>query len=366
MISLDGNYGEGGGALVRTALALSTLTGRGFVVKNIRAGRSEPGLKAQHLTAIKALKEFCGAKTNEVEIGTQELYFNPGKIKRGIFEFNIGTAGSISLLLQAITLPALFAPGKVTFKIKGGTCGKWQASVDYVQNILYPYLQRFVEKIEMRIIKRGYYPQGGGEVVVEITPRFRLDEYGSYTALLEELLFKTAKIVLVKQGTLEQIKGIVNVSIELQEREVGERIKMAAENMLRHHHVPVNIRVEYTKAFSVGGEILLWGIGSNEGKVDYDNPILLGGDALIEKGKSSEEIGKEAAEELEQEIKSRAAVDYHLLDQLVLYMSLLPGSSIKGSKVSNHTLTNIYVVEKFLPVGFMVEGSNISVREKLV
>ena len=131
---------------------------------------------------LRVLYNHLFGKGREKSI-TDELDEQFEKIKRGIFEFNIGTAGSISLLLQAITLPALFAPGKVTFKIKGGTCGKWQASVDYVQNILYPYLQRFVEKIEMRIIKRGYYPQGGGEVVVEITPRFRLDEYGSYTAL---------------------------------------------------------------------------------------------------------------------------------------------------------------------------------------
>ncbi len=365
MIELDGNYGEGGGALVRTALALATLTGQEFKVTNIRAGRDEPGLKAQHLTAIHALQQLGNAVTNKVEIGSTELYFRPGKIQKGVFEFDIGTAGSIALLLQSLTLPALFAPGKVTFKLKGGTCGKWQASVDYIQNILFPQLLRFVEKIELKILKRGYYPQGGGEAVVEITPRFKVDEFASVPALLEEMKYKTVKISLCKQGKLEQIKGIVNVSLELQEKEVGERIKKAAENVLKDYKAPLNIRVEYTKARSIGGEILLWGVFSNERRVDYDNPVLLGGDALIEKGKSSEEIGREAAQELEKEIEAEAAVDAHLMDQLILYMGLLPGSSIQGNKVNDHTLTNIYVVEKFLSVGFKMENNVISVEEKI-
>src|SRR3989344_2755263 len=108
MIELDGNYGEGGGALVRVALALSTLTGKEFKVINIRAGREQGGLKAQHLTAIKALKEITGAETNEVSLGSTELYFKPGKFKRGTYEIDIGTAGSITLLLQALILPAMF------------------------------------------------------------------------------------------------------------------------------------------------------------------------------------------------------------------------------------------------------------------
>ncbi|MBI4981070.1 hypothetical protein HZC30_05955 [Candidatus Woesearchaeota archaeon] len=149
MIQLDGSYGEAGGALVRVALALSTLTGQEFKVTNIRANRPEPGLKAQHLEAINALKQICTAETNEIKLGTTELYFTPGKIKRGIYEIDIGTAGSISLVLQALILPCLFAPGKVTLKIKGGTCGRWQASVYYLQNILLPHLHRFAEKIEL-------------------------------------------------------------------------------------------------------------------------------------------------------------------------------------------------------------------------
>src|SRR3989344_2662024 len=364
MIILDGSYAEGGGALVRTALALSALTGQEFKVTNIRAGRTDSGLKAQHLTAIKTLKELCHAETNNIDMGSTELHFKPGKIKKGIYNIDIGTAGSITLLLQALILPSLFAPGKVTFNITGGTCGKWQASVDYLQNILLPYLNRFVEKIELKIQKRGYYPKGQGLIRLEISPRFTIHKYPSFSALAEELPFKVPKIVLLEQGKLEQIRGIVNVSLELQEKEVGDRVKNAAAGSLKQYHVPINIRVEYAKTESIGGEALVWGVFSREGKVDYDNPILLTGDALVEKNKNSEEIGKEAADELKRQVDAWAAVDHHLADQLIQFMGLLPGSAIKAGEVSKHAETNMYVVEKFLPVAFRVQGKIVSVEEK--
>ena len=353
MIQLDGNYGEGGGALVRTALALSILTGKSFEVKGIRAGRPNPGLKAQHLTAINALKEITGAKTNKINLGTTELSFIPGQVKRGIYNIDIGTAGSITLLLQALNLPCLFAPGKITLNIKGGTCGKWQASVDYLQNILLPQLNRFVEKIELKIIKRGYYPKGGGEVKLEIYPR--------WPGNLEEISSKCAKIDLTKQGKLEQIRGIINLSAELQEREVASRIKMAAESVLKKYNAPLNFRMEQTASLSVGGEVLLYALFSSNQQIDPDNPIILASDALIEKGKISEEIGQEAAERLVKEISSNAAADHYLADQLIQFMALLPGSKISTSSVSDHVLTNIYVAEKFLPVQFKINNNLITV-----
>ena len=358
MITLDGSHLEGGGALVRTALALSTLTGKEFKVTNIRSGRPNPGLKAQHLTAINLLKQMSNAETNEISLGTTELQFKPGKIKKGIYGCDIGTAGSISLLLQAVTLPCLFAPGKVTIKVKGGTSGKWQASVDYLQNILIPQLNRFVNKIELKILKHGYFPVGNGEVHLEITPRFE-----NNLSLLDELPFKVAAINLTKQGEIEQIRGIINLSSELEEKMVATRIESSAKNILAPHGVPINIRTEYVKSNSVGGEVLLWAIFSQNNVVDFDNPVILAGDALIEKNKKSEDVGKEAAKKLQKEIGSRAAVDYYLADQLVPYMALLPGSKILPSEISKHTKTNIYVTELFLPVGYIIKDGTILVEK---
>lgn len=364
MIELDGSSGEGGGALVRVALALSTLTGQEFKVTNIRANRPEPGLKAQHLEAINALKQICKAETNEIQLGTTELYFKPENIKRGIYEIDIGTAGSISLVLQALILPCLFAPGKVTLKIKGGTCGKWQASVYYLQNILLPHLHRFAEKIELKILKPGYYPQGGGEISLEISPRIRLMDFSEVSSFLTELNSKTSKIKLLEQGKLEQIKGIVNLSSELESKEVGERVKSAAESSLKRFNVPINIRVEYARSLCPGGEIVLWGIFSSHGKVDSDNPIILGSDALLERNKTSEQVGKEAAEKLAKEIDAVKVVDEHLLDQLIPFMGLLPGSEICAKEVSSHAQTNIHIVEQFLPVKFKVIGNKICVEQR--
>jgi RNA 3'-phosphate cyclase len=363
MIKLDGSYGEGGGALVRTALAISTLTGKPFEVNNIRAGRPNPGLKAQHLHAIKALKEICGAKTSEIELGTKEFWYHPQKIKRGIYEIDIGTAGSITLFLQAIILPCLFAPGKITLKVKGGTCGKWQASVDYLQNVLIPHLQKFVDKIELKVLKRGYYPKGGGEVHLEINPRFKIQEYENFEQFNEDLKLRTAKVNLLEQGTLEQIRGNVNASAELEEKEIAERIKRAAESSLKEFEVPINIRTEYKNTSSIGGEIVLWALFSQKGKMNPDNPTILGADCLIEKGKSSEEIGKEAANRLKLEIKEKEPIDRNLADQLIPFISLLSGSEISVREISKHTLTNIYVIEQFLDLGFKIKGNKIQVIE---
>jgi len=358
MIELDGNYGEGGGSLMRVALAVSTLTGKPFKIENIRAGRPQPGLKQQHFTGIKALKEISGAKSGDFEVGTTELWFQPGKVKGGNYTVDISTAGSITLLLQALVLPCMFASSKVTLTIKGGTCGKWQASVDYLKELLLPQLQRFVKKIDLRIIKRGYYPKGGGEIILEISPKYKSLEDLQKNA--NNKLIR--KINITDQGKLEQIRGVLNLSQPLADKNIDERIVNSARSSLLDKEVPINIRTEQANAYSDGGELLLWSVHSHDGDAALPNPVRLAGDALLERSKSSEQVGKEAALELIEEIDNEAAVDKFLADQLLQFMALLPGSKIKTSKVSKHCLTNIYVLEQFLPVKFKIEDNLISVE----
>ncbi|MDP3734179.1 MAG: RNA 3'-terminal phosphate cyclase, partial [Nanoarchaeota archaeon] len=172
----------------------------------------------------------------------------------------------------------------------------------------------------------------------------------------------TPSLKLLKQGDLEQIRGMVNASSDLEQKEVGERISKAAETKLKKYAVPITIQVHYAKSLSTGGEIVLWTVFSNNGEIDDYNPIIIGADALVEKNKTSEEIGQEAAAVLLQEIDSGMVVDKHLADQLIIFMGLLPGSTIIAKEVTDHLHTNIYVVEKFLPLKFKVEGEKISVN----
>lgn len=345
MIEIDGSYGEGGGQIIRTALALSTITGKGFRAVKIRAGREKPGLKAQHLAGIKVLKEICNAQTNEVEVGSGTLEFSPGKIKGGKFQINIGTAGSITLLLQAVLWPCFLAPKKITLQITGGTCGKWQAPVEYFQNVLLPHLKRMVEKIDFKILKRGYFPKGGGRVELSLNPKENLD------GILE--------INLVERNNLVQIKGVSYAEKSLEKAEVAERQAKAASSSLGKYEVPINITKEYGESLNPGSGIVLWGVFQSD---DHLNPIRLGADGLGERGKPSEKVGEEAAKMLMREIDSSGCVDSHLADQLIPVLGLV-GGKMKVVSVSNHVESNIYAVEKFLNVKFEIKGNIISVEK---
>ncbi len=357
MLELDGSHGEGGGQIIRTALALSTLTGRPFRVTNIRKNRPQPGLKAQHLTALTALKEWCGAKSSGVAVGTEEFWYEPGAIRGGRFSFDVGTAGSITLVLQALLLPALFAPKKTAITLTGGTCGKWQAPVEYFQNVLLPHLQRFAS-VGCRLLKRGYYPKGGGQVVVEVTPRLPLKDFESFEAFAGQLGKTTRPFGLNTQGGLMQLKGISHASRDLASAKVAERQAGAARLELMKLKAPVDVVSEYDEAPSIGSGITLWARFNR----DDEFHTILGADVLGERGKRAEDVGKEAAAALLRTIDSGAAVDAHLADQLLPFMALLPGSVLSAEEITEHCRTNLWVIGQFLPVRFLVEGTTVSVK----
>ncbi len=365
MITLNGNHGEGGGSLLRTALALSTLTNKPFKINNIRANRPKPGLKQQHLEAIKALKQICpGAKSSELTLGQTSIWFYPSKVKSGSYEFDIKTAGSITLFLQAIILPSMFTNSKITIKIKGGTCGKWQASVDFLQRVLLPLIERFTKSINLSIIKRGYYPKGQGEVILEISPLLKQKDFRSHEELIKHLNTITKPYNLTEQGNVEQIKGFINLSQDLQDKQIGERIVKATTNKLRSLEVPINIDLGYFQAKSTGGEILLWTINSINKVVDPNNSPRLSTDKLLEKTQTSEQLGEEVAKELIETINSKAAIDTHLTDQLIIYAALLNNSKLLPQEISGHTKTNIYITKQFLDITETTENNTITLSNK--
>ncbi len=362
MIEIDGSHGEGGGQIVRTALALGVLTQKPFRVINIRKGREQAGLKAQHLEAINALKQICDAKTNEVTIGSTELEFFPGKIKEGEYNIDIGTAGSIALLLQAVLLPCMFADGKVKLTIMGGTAGKWQAPVEYLRNVLVPYGKRFVKELKINLIKRGYYPKGGGRVEVVVNPKYKLEKFNSFEEFLSEIR-KIKKIDLAGDFELLKINGVSAASLFLANKKVAERQAQAAKFLLKKNfNCSISVDSAYQETFSTGSEVVLWATLGKEGDSDELNPCVVGADALGELKKSAEAVGEEAARKLVEELKANATVDENLQDQLLLFMALLPESRFRFHKLTEHAKTNMFVIEKFLDVRFKAEGNILKVE----
>lgn len=347
MLQIDGSYNEGGGQILRTALAYSTLFQKPFEIINIRKGRSKPGLKNQHLYCIKALQQLCNAKVSGDEIGSEKLRYFPNKICSTKIKVDVETAGSITLLLQSLLLPCLFSEKSKKIEIIGGTDVKYSPQIDYFKEIILPQLNKYAEKIELKLEKRGYYPKGNGRIILKIKPKHNLGD-------------ELPKIDLTEQGDLIQIKGISHASHDLQGAEVAERQLHSAKINLNQLKVPITIDVQYSDTLSTGSGITLWAVFSQEKEeLGYLNPIKIGSDALGEKGKSAEDVGKQAAKKLLDEINSKAPVDQHLADNLIPFMGLIPNSKIKVSKITNHTLTNIYIVEQFLGKKFEIENNII-------
>jgi len=359
MIQIDGSYLEGGGQICRTALALSTITQKAFQVENIRKNRPNPGLKSQHLYGVKSLKELCNAVSEGDELGSTALKYYPRKIVAKNLDIDVETAGSITLLMQSLLIPAMFASKPITIDIIGGTDTKWSQPFDYFNNILLPQLQRFA-KIEAKLLKRGYYPKGSGKVEIKINPRFKFNDFPSFNEFHSHLKQNTNPYNLTEQGHLIQIKGISHASKDLENAKVAERQAGSALNILKSkYNIPINITTEYQNTLSTGSGITLWAIFSkNKDDIDENNPIRLGADSLGERGKSAENVGEEAAKSMINEIESKAPVDRHLADQILPFMALIGSSKIKVSGITNHCRTNIYTIEQFMGKIFEIDETN--------
>ena len=179
MIQLDGAIGEGGGSIARVALSLSTLTQQPFSITNIRKNRPQPGLKHQHLFCIKALEKLCNAHVEGASLGSTSLKYIPEKIQGKTIDIDIQTAGSITLFLQSLLLPSLFSNKSVKFNILGGTDTQWSPSFDYFNNVFLPQIQKYAN-IECKLLKRGYYPKGHGQVQLKVNPIYKISDFNDF------------------------------------------------------------------------------------------------------------------------------------------------------------------------------------------
>jgi RNA 3'-terminal phosphate cyclase (GTP) len=360
MIEIDGSYLEGGGQMVRTALALSTLMGQPFKIVNIRKGRAKAGLKNQHLFAIKALKELCNAEVKGDELGSEFLEYTPGKLEFHNLNIDIGTAGSITLLLQAILPVVMFSDKKLIVKIIGGTDTEHSMPIDYFNEVFLPHLKKYAD-FEFELLHRGYYPKGGGKIILKIKPKYSLLSFKSFIDFLVFIREENKKIELKEQGKIIFIKGISHASKDLMNTNVAERQAKQARYILNKFGMPVKIDSFYADSLSTGSGITVWALFSNEQELDFENPVIIGADALGEKRKKAEKVGEDSALKLIKEIKKEGAADSHLADQLLPFMALF-GGSIKASQITDHCKTNMYVIEKFLDVKFRIDKKNIEIK----
>ena len=336
-IEIDGSILEGGGQILRVSVALSAVTVKPIRIYNIRAKRSPPGLRAQHMNAVSALAQLADAEVAGLGIGSKEIEFNPSSLEGGSFKVDVGTAGSTSLVLQALMPVMSFSRSKTFVEIKGGTNNPMAPVVEYLQEVLLPAVSKMGYKGWIELLRRGFYPRGQGLVRAVVEP------------------IKALKpIILERLGEVEEIKGL-SYSSRLPAH-IVERMARSAERVITGAgYKKVKIDLEALQASQgrcaadPGCGIILFA-KSKQG-------AILGADSLGELGKPAEKVGKEAADELLRQLMAEAPVDRHLADQLIVYMSLADGrSTIRTSELTLHALTCIHLSEKMVGAKFKVEG----------
>jgi RNA 3'-phosphate cyclase len=274
---------------------------------------------------------------SSVPLRLHRAHLQAGRIGCGGFRFDIGTAGSVTLVIQTILPILVFAPCESTVTITGGTDVPWSPPIDYVRFVMLPMLGLFGVKAEVRLVRRGHYPRGGGEVVLTVRP--------------SELRAVNA----VEFGNLMEIRGLSH-AVRLPAHVARRQADSARDTLIKAGiSVPIEISLEtYEQGrdphFGPGSGIVLW--------ARSDRGYVKGADALGERGKPAEVVGEEAANRLLENLRSNMALDEHMGDMVIPYMVLARGKSAVGvSRITLHTLTNIYVVERMMDVKFVVDGA---------
>ncbi len=334
MIEIDGSYGEGGGQILRTTLALSTVLGREVRIVKIRAGRPRPGLMAQHLTGVNATAALCDADVEGARMGSEELVFKPRKLKAGRFLFEVGTAGSVTLVLQALMPVLAFAPGRVNLEITGGTDVRWSPPVDYLPLVELPILEKYGYHGKLELVRRGHFPKGRGYI------KFTSEPVRG---------FKTIKGL--EPGRVTRTFGISHISglpshVAVRQAESAKKV-IAGEGFpepdMRTIGANPLSRDDIGTGIVVGAET--------------ENGALLGGDSLGDRGLPAEKVGMDAAFRLVEDLRTGAFFDRHMADIIVPYAALAEGKSEASvARVTGHVQTNVKVAEWIAGVSFILEG----------
>jgi RNA 3'-terminal phosphate cyclase (ATP) len=336
LIEIDGSKKAGSGTILRTAIAFSAIKNQPLHIFNIRQNRSEPGLKPQHLEAVLTAARLCNAEVKGGKLNSQELWFNPSDIVGGRIEAEIGTAGSIPMLLMTILPICAYAKSTVTIHVtKGGTDVSHSPTINYVRYVLSSVLKKMGLNTTISVNKYGYYPKGNGEITAIVEPTKNLKP-----------------LILENHGTSKTVKGL-SVCTFLADRKVAERQANTADSYFREKSFKTNIQIvnDTSNPLQKGSSITLW--------AETDAGAILGADAIGELKKTSEKVCEEASHKLWEEIQTKPTVDVHMADILVPYVALAAEKSVYFTRtMSEHLETNIWLAEEILEVKFKTERAN--------
>ena len=315
-----------GGQLLRSSLSLAMITGLPFRMTNIRGKRPKPGLMRQHLTCVKAAAEVCDACVDGAELGSVELVFRPGKVVGGDYSFAIGSGGSTTLVLQTLLPALLHAEAESTLRIEGGTHNPMAPPFDFIEHCYLPVIQSLGAKTEVKLERAGFMQAGGGVISAEVRP-----------------IKKWKKLKLTERGALHESFGrVLHAHLH---RDIAEREIATATHLLEWPVGQIGLR--YANDSTGPGNAILLG-------ARFENVCEISS-GIAQQGRSAEAVATGAAKGLSSYLASEAPVGVHLADQLLLPMALAGDGVFHTLAISNHTQTNMALIEQFLPVKFAVE-----------
>lgn len=334
-MEIDGSMHSGSGTLLRYAVALATMRGEPLHMVRIRSKRDQPGLRPQHLRAVQACNDLSGGILEGAKVGSREIYYRPGSsLKSGDFHWDIGTAGSTTMLAFTLIPIALAAHAPCRFSLAGGLFQDFAPSAFHMQEVLLPLLRRMGAEVQLEILRPGYVPQGKGHLMLEVRP---------LEAPLNPLTLK-------EQGRVREVRG-TSLASHLAEERVAERMAERCAALLQEHgHQPRMTVIQDTRAVQKGAALLL--------VAETETGCLLGADQAGKRGRRSEAIAEFVARSLLEDLETEATVDRHLADQLILFAALAQGTTeYRVPQITDHVNSNRWLVEKILGAGSELQGN---------
>jgi len=334
MLEIDGSQGEGGGQVLRSALALSIVTGQAIHIYNIRAKRPTPGLMAQHLKSVDAAAAIGVAQVDGATLHSKTISFQPSKIRSGRYKFDIGTAGATTLILQTIFLPLSLASSASSVIITGGTHVAWSPCYHYLALHWLPYMHEMGFDVRLSLDQAGFYPKGGGRISATIRP-----------------VRQISPLQLTHRGSIKRIIGvsaIANLPLSIAERQKHQALLRLNEYKWNNSTLDIKIYIENLPS-QVKGTFLLLMAEFEGGRCCYFS--------LGELGKPAERVADEALDGLLNFMETDGAIDPFIADQLLLPLCFAKTKSvIHPCQITQHILTNAAIIRTFIPVHIEIQG----------